>query len=79
MGFQSSLADPDECLRAATKEDGEKYYEFVLMYVDDILAISCDARSILEEVQKTFKLKNDSIDSPEFILAPSCNENRSMG
>jgi len=68
MGFQSSLADPDVWLRAATKGDGEQYYEYVLMYVDDILAISCDARSILEEVQKTFKLKNDSIDPPEFYL-----------
>ena len=68
MGFQSSLADPDVWLRAATKGDGEQYYEYILMYVDDILAISCDARSILEEVQKTFELKNDSIESPEFYL-----------
>jgi hypothetical protein len=69
MGFQSSLADPDVWLRAATKGDGEQYYEYVLMYVDDIvLAISCDARSILKEVKKTFKLKNDSIDPPEFYL-----------
>ena len=68
MGFQSSLADPDVWLRAATKGDGEQYYEYVLMYVDDILAISCNARSILEEVQKTFKLKNDKIEMPEFYL-----------
>ena len=40
MGFLSSMADPDVCLRAATKADGESYYEFVLMYVEDILAIS---------------------------------------
>jgi hypothetical protein len=53
MGFQSSLADPDVWLQAATKGDGEQYYEYVLMYVDDKLAISCDARSILGEVQKT--------------------------
>jgi hypothetical protein len=31
------------------------------MYVDDILAISCDAESILRDVQSTFKLKNDKI------------------
>jgi hypothetical protein len=40
MGFLSSMADPDVCLRAATKADGESYYEFVLMYVEDIHAIS---------------------------------------
>ena len=68
LGFQSSLADPDVWLRAATKGDGEKYYEYVLMYVDDILAISCDAESILRDVQATFKLKNDKIEAPEFYL-----------
>jgi Reverse transcriptase (RNA-dependent DNA polymerase) len=68
MGFQSSLADPDVWLRAAMKEDGECYYEYVLMYVDDILAIWCNARAILEEVQRSFKLKNDKIEAPEFYL-----------
>ena len=68
MGFQSSMADPDVWLRAATKGDGEQYYEYVLIYVDDILAISCDAKSILQEIQGTFKLKNDKIETPEFYL-----------
>jgi hypothetical protein len=68
MGFLSSRADPDVWLRAATKGDGEHYYEYVLMYVGDILAISCNARQILEEVQVTFKLKNDKIELPEFYL-----------
>jgi hypothetical protein len=68
MGFQSSMADPDVWLRAATKADGESYYEYVLMYVDDILSISCDARSILEEIQGTFKFKNGKIETPEFYL-----------
>ena len=68
MGFLSSLADPDVWLRAATKADGESYYEYVLMYVDDILSVSCDARSILEEIQGTFKFKNGKIETPEFYL-----------
>ena len=55
MGFQSSMVDPDVWLRAATKGDGEKYYEYVLMYVDDILAILCEAKAILEKIQMTFK------------------------
>jgi hypothetical protein len=41
------MTDPDVWMRAAAKSDGEKYYEYVMMYVDDILAISCDKRSIL--------------------------------
>jgi hypothetical protein len=37
------MADPDVWLRAATKSDVESDYNYVLMYVDDILAISYDA------------------------------------
>jgi hypothetical protein len=74
LGFQSSMADPDVWLRAAVKGDGERYYEYVLMYVDNILAISCDAKSILEDVQKTFKLKNDRIETPEFYLGAKLQE-----
>jgi hypothetical protein len=40
MGFQSSMADLNVWLQAATKGLAEKYLEYVLMYVDDILAIS---------------------------------------
>jgi Reverse transcriptase (RNA-dependent DNA polymerase) len=58
LGFQSSPADPDVWLRAASKPDGETYYEYMLMYVDDILAILLEPQHILEEVQKTSKLKN---------------------
>ena len=68
MGFQSSMADPDVWLRAASKNDGESFYEYVLMYVDDILSISCDPRTILEEIQGTFKFKNGRIETPEFYL-----------
>jgi hypothetical protein len=68
MGFQSSMADPDVWLRAATKTDGESYYEYVLMYVDDILSISCDPRAILEEIQGTLKFKNGKIEEQEYFL-----------
>jgi hypothetical protein len=78
MGFQSTIADPDVWLWAAAEGDGEKYYEYLLMYVDDILAILADARSILEDVQRTFILKNDRIETPEFISVQSCRKRRSM-
>jgi hypothetical protein len=40
MNFKPTLADPDVWLRAACKEDGFEYYKYILVYVDDILAIS---------------------------------------
>jgi hypothetical protein len=60
MGFKSSVADPDVWLRPAWKIDDETYYECVLMYVDDILAISANLLPIMQEIQDMVKFKNDS-------------------
>jgi len=44
LGYKASYADPDVWLRAAIKYDNEgkkyKYYEYCLIYVDDIICIS---------------------------------------
>jgi len=40
VGFSSSLADPDVWLRAANHMDGRTYYEYLLVFVDDIVIIS---------------------------------------
>lgn len=68
LGFRSSIVDPDVWLRAATKADGEEYYEYTMMYVDDILVISVDAMSIMKELQRSVKFKNDKIEPPSNYL-----------
>ena len=57
MGFKSSISDPDVWIRPATKSDGEQYYEFILVYIDDILTISQEAVSAIREVAEKLKLK----------------------
>ena len=57
MGFNSSIADPDVWFSPATKVDDEHYYEFILVYVDNLLAISQDEVSVIREVTEKFKLK----------------------
>ena len=68
MGFKSSITDPDLWIRPSTKADGEQYYEFILMYVDDILAISQDAVSEIREFSEKFKFKKDKMEPPEIYL-----------
>ena len=51
MGFVSCIADPDVWQRPTSKENGEGYYDYILTYVDDIIAISVNATGILEELQ----------------------------
>ena len=50
MGFTSSIADFDVWMREATKSDGEEYTKYILVYVEDLLAISLDVRSVTLEV-----------------------------
>ena len=69
LGFKSSVANPDVWMRAATKENGEDYYEYILMYVDDILAISRDAKALLISMEGgTVKYKNGKIEPPDTYL-----------
>ena len=68
IGFVPTCTDPDIWHRPAVKEDGFEYYEYVLCYVDDILAISHKAKDALKAVQAIFKLKDDKIEPPDMYL-----------
>ena len=68
QGYRASKADPDVWLRPATKPDGFEYYELVLCYVDDVLAISHQPMETMDGIKKTFKLKNDKVEVPEGYL-----------
>lgn len=68
MGFQSTKADPDVWMRRAVKPDGTPYYEYMCTYVDDILCSSVAPRIILTQLEKSFKLKDGSVEEPKLYL-----------
>ncbi|MFN9981718.1 MAG: hypothetical protein ACK53Y_17465, partial [bacterium] len=35
LGFTSNLADPDVWMRSAVKLNGQHYYKYIFIYVDD--------------------------------------------
>ena len=49
LGFVSCRGDPDVWRRTATKQNGEKYHEYVLLYVDDCLVVSHKPEAILRK------------------------------
>ena len=68
-GFVSCKADSDVWMRKATKDDGSEYWEFVLLYVDNLLVLSHYGEDVLRnEIGKYFKLKEDSIGPPDIYL-----------
>jgi Reverse transcriptase (RNA-dependent DNA polymerase) len=59
IGFKPCVADPDVWMRAAAKNNGDKYYEYVLIYVDDILACSTNPQKIMETLSGVYRFKED--------------------
>ena len=68
LSYTSTKVDPDVWIRPVTKPDGFKYYEILLVYVDDVLCISHDAEATMKGIQGTFKLKEDKVEVPTNYL-----------
>ena len=69
LNFKPCKADPDLWLQPALKDDGTPYYEYVLLYVDDILAIGLEPKKFIkDELGKLFTIKEKSIGPPTQYL-----------
>ena len=69
LNFQSCKADSDVWMRCAIKSDGGEYWEYVLLYCDDVLVISDNGEATLRnEIGKYFELKEESIGPPSIYL-----------
>ncbi len=71
MSYRPSRADPDVYMRPAVKDNGFKYWEYVLVYVDDVLCISDKPELTMTGIQRKFKLKDDKIEEPSMYLGAS--------
>jgi len=56
------------------KPDGFKYWEYILIYVDNILSVSYNPTSTMNLIQTKFKLKNDKIKLPETYLGATLSK-----
>jgi hypothetical protein len=68
IGYKSYLADPDVWLREATKSDGVPYYEYLIIYVDDILAFSLAPQETMKAISELYRLKDNLATKPERYL-----------
>lgn len=62
MGFKPCYADNDVWMRPATKADGNRYYEYILTYVDDCLVVSQEPTAITETLkgpEHNYRLKDE--------------------
>ncbi|KAL7525855.1 hypothetical protein ACHAWF_001533, partial [Thalassiosira exigua] len=68
LKFIPSRVDGDMYYRKSSKPDGTLYYELLLVYVDDVLAISHDPKEIMETIGKRFEIKNVEYGPPTTYL-----------
>ena len=69
LGYESCKADADLWYKPMTRlDDNVPYYAYVLLYVDDCMAISHDATTTLQEIDKFFQMKPGSIGDPDIYL-----------
>ena len=75
IGFVSCPADPDVWMRPNKKSDGSKYWEYVLLYVDDTLCVSHQAEhTIRNDLGKYFELKEQPVGPPKIYLGGHCRK-----
>jgi hypothetical protein len=67
-GFVSCKADPDVWMRAAVKLNGDKYWAYVLCYVDNLLIVSHKPQEVMDFLSKKYTLKDGSLKEPTEYL-----------
>jgi hypothetical protein len=69
MDFKPSYADPDIWYKPATKSCGFEYYEYILVYVDDILVLSAAPLPLMETICLAYRLKEDPVPPKNYLGA----------
>jgi hypothetical protein len=68
LGFKNCLADLDVYIWPNVKPCRTHYYEYVLVYVDDVLMVSYDPQDIMNKLGKRYTLKPGSVREPTEYL-----------
>ena len=68
IGYEPSAADPDLWIRPSLKDDGFKYWEYVLCYINNVLSISHKPEHTMKGIEAKFKLKDNKMEEPNVYL-----------
>lgn len=68
LGYRSCLADPDLWMKVGTKPNNERYWQYVLLYVDDMLSTGIEPKGSIDAIGKYFRMKPDSVGPPDLYL-----------
>ena len=66
MGFISCLEDPDLWMRKEVSDTGDNYYQYVFLYVDNLLVISGHPNFLKDNIEYYFPFNMGSV-GPQFL------------
>jgi hypothetical protein len=58
MGFKACLGDPDAWLRENVKSCGSEFYEYIIVYVHEVLGLSHDPQQVMDDLSKHYTLRD---------------------
>ena len=76
MGYTPCRGDNDLWMKPEIDPDGDKYYRYILCYVDAVLVVHHDKMTTLMKIAKYFKLKPSSISDPDIYLGAKLKNTR---
>ena len=68
LGYKMCRADNDVWMRPAVNAAGEKIWEYVLVYSDDLLVLGLDPKATISQIDQVYKLKPESVKPPDQYL-----------
>ena len=68
LKFTPSRADHDIYFKGKVKDDGAKYYAYLVVYVDDILSVDFQPKAAIDQLGAYFRIKEGSVSFPNMYL-----------
>ena len=59
--------------------DGKEYYEYIIVYVENILAVSATPLHIMKEIQEMLNFNNNMIEEPKNYIGARLQKNHING
>ena len=74
LKYESCKSDPDLWMREGVRRDGTRYYEYILLYVDDVLYVNEFPKEVLKQLNHYFPIKSGSIGRPKIYLGTKISQ-----
>jgi hypothetical protein len=74
LGYKSCLADPDVWMKREVKSNGEAYYAYILVYVDDLLLCHEQPYKVMEQIKSKYPVAEKSIGPPKVYLGANIQQ-----